>query len=236
MARALLVLALVMLGVACGGGAPPRGVSSKPACRPPAAGTRLFLVRPGDATAQYTARETITLPAIKALLKIVGDDNTAIGKTQQLTGEIDLSKGLDRADVDITADLRTLDSGVGLRDQRIRGQFLESDRYPWAIFRATGLAIPPSADGTAVTFDAPGTMTVRQITKPFAFHVTAQVSGSAVTGTATGSLKMNDFGFDPPLIEGAIAVKEGLDLRVEFNAMESECRPASLLTRTLLAG
>jgi polyisoprenoid-binding protein YceI len=225
-----MLIALLMGAVAgCGTASHPGATTtSKPPCVAPAAGTRVFLITPGTSTAQYTAQEKITLPAIKSLLRIVGDDNTAIGKTRQLVGQIELDGVARKARVDITADLRTLDSGVGLRDQRIRDQFLESNRFPFAVYRATAVSLPANpTEGTDLSFDAPGTMTIRNNTRPFVFQVTARVSGDVVSGVATGRLKMSDFGFDPPVIEGAIAVQEGLDIKVDFSAAESACLPPS---------
>jgi polyisoprenoid-binding protein YceI len=222
--RRLVSVLLGLLLVGCGG-QPQAAHSAAPKCATPPAGVRAFLIAPGQSTAQYTAREKITLPAIRALLRIVGDDNTAVGKTQQMSGEIDLGDGLRTAAVHVTADLRTLDSGVGLRDQRIRGEFLESNRYPKAVFAASGITLGSGAiaEGTPMTFTAPGTMTVRDITKPFVFNVTATLTEGTITGTASGRLNMSDFGFAPPAIAGAIQVEEGLDIKVEIVATETRC-------------
>ena len=114
-------------------------------------------------------------------------------------------------------DLRTLKSDQGVRDQAIRSRWLESDKYPFAEFTLTNIdGLPPELkEGVETKFKASGTMKIREITKPATFEATATLNGNKLTGTATTSLLMKDFGFEPPDIAGRFTVSDGVTLTVK---------------------
>ena len=227
MAARSLAAVLVALAVgACGGASTSRlspARSPTPTCQGLPAGDRAFRIDQAEVT--YTAHEQITKKEIQDLLKIVGIDNTAVGRTSQVTGEIDLGRDLSIARLRVTANLRTLASDSPLRDDRIRNQFLESNRYPNAIFTASGVttAASPGAAGPEAQFDVPGQLTVREISNPFTLKVKGKLLGSTLSGSGSGTLRMKDYGFDPPEIAGAIKVSEGLVIGVTFSASETPC-------------
>jgi len=222
MAAVLVILAVE----GCGG---PRtatvgsAASASPVCHTLPNGDRAFRV--DQAEVSYTAHEQITKKEIQALLKIAGVDNTAVGRTSQVVGEVDLRRDLSIARLQVTADLRTLSSDSPLRDDRIRNEFLESNRFPNAIFTATGIATVPGAytPGQDAQFDVPGQLTVREISNPFTLRVKGRLSGSTLSGSGSGMLRMKDYGFDPPEIAGAIKVQEGHAVGVAFTATETRC-------------
>ena len=235
--RLELVLMLGALTTACGPvsasvqvnphHSPAANASATPTvCAGLPAGTRVFALT--SASAGYTAREKITNPAIKALLNLVGVDNVAMGATDSVMGKVALAPDLSLQSVDIVADLRKLKSDSSLRDDRIRTQFLESNTYPLAHFTAANVTTVKGAytQGDAVTFVAAGTLTVRDVARPFSFTVKGTLNGQVIAGSATSQLKMRDFGFDPPVIPGSIEVMEGLDLKVDFSAAEAACSPS----------
>ncbi|NBC27784.1 MAG: YceI family protein [Bacteroidetes bacterium] len=59
------------------------------------------------------------------------------GKSNHLTGMIDLEENL----VDFYVDLTTLDTGINLRNNHMRDSYLETDDYPFAEF--TGSLVSP---------------------------------------------------------------------------------------------
>jgi polyisoprenoid-binding protein YceI len=222
-------VAAVLVGMsigACGASSTAKvapAASSSPACRTLPSGDRAFRI--DQAEVSYTAHEQITKKEIQALLKIAGIDNTAVGRTSQVTGEVDLARDLSIARLQVTANLRTLSSDSPLRDDRIRNEFLESNRYPNAIFSATGVATvsSPYPPGQDAQFDVPGRLTVREITNPFTLRMKGRLTGSTLSGSGSGMLRMKDYSFDPPEIAGAIKVEEGLMVAVTFTANETRC-------------
>jgi polyisoprenoid-binding protein YceI len=216
----------LLLGIACGGSPSPaanKPLAASPVCQALANGDRAFSIDRAEVT--YTAHEQITKKEIQNLLKIIGIENTAIGRTSQVSGEVDLAGDLSISRMQVTADLRTLSSDSSLRDDRIRNEFLESNRYPKAIFAAVGVPTVTAAyaPGRQAAFAVPGRLTVRGITNAFTLNVKGSLSGSTLFGTGSGMLQMKDYGFDPPAIAGAIQVKEGLLIGVTFSATETRC-------------
>jgi polyisoprenoid-binding protein YceI len=179
----------------------------------PASGTRTFRIVPAQTEASYEVQEQFldrNLP------------NKAIGKTSDVEGEFQFSSdGKPTGQVTkITVDLRTLTSDSGMRDRRIRQQWLESNKYPFAEFISTGVeGVPESySAGQQVSFKLLGNMTIRDVTRPVAFDVTGELDGETVTGTATTQILMKDFGFDPPSVAGILTVQDGVSITVNFTA------------------
>jgi polyisoprenoid-binding protein YceI len=119
-------------------------------------------------------------------------------------------------------DLRTLQSDSPRRDNAIRGRWLESDTYPYADFVSTdALDVPTDyTEGNEVTFTLVGDMTIRDVTKSVTWTVVGVLQDGVVTGVATTSIVMSDFGVSPPNIANMIKVEDQADLRVNFVAVE----------------
>lgn len=149
----------------------------------------------------------------------------AVGRTNAIEGEFQLNISGNQVQLtenQFKVDLRTLTSDETRRDQRIRDQWLESNTYPWAEFKATAIENFPAeaAEGQDVSFKLTGDMTVREITKPQTFEVTARLDGNTFTGTAVTNLLMQDYGFEPPSILGILSVTDGVTVTVNFVATE----------------
>lgn len=196
--------------------APAAQPTAAPAAEPAASGMRTFVIVPDQSTASYEVQEKFLNRAAP---------NKAIGTTKAVEGELQLSlDGQPTGQVStITVDLRQLTSDSSRRDSRIRSEWLESDKYPFATFTSTEVQGAPAsyADGQEVSFKLVGNMTIREITKPVTFDVVGKLQGDTITGTATTQLLMKDFGFDPPNIAGILTVEDGVTVTVTFTAKES---------------
>jgi polyisoprenoid-binding protein YceI len=149
----------------------------------------------------------------------------AVGRTNAIEGQFQLNINgmqVQLAENQFRVDLRTLTSDEGRRDERIRNEWLESNSYPWAEFKATALENFPAeaAQGQDVSFKLTGDMTIREITKPQTFEVTARLDGNIFSGAAVTSLLMQDYGFEPPSILGILKVTDGVTVTVNFVAQE----------------
>ncbi len=104
---------------------------------------------------------------------------TAVGRTGEIVANL-VFDGSAITTVEITADLRTLRSDQSFRDGALRTRGLESDTYPWGIFRLTE-PIPidalPSGDGP-LSATAAGTLEVHGVTN----DVTIALEGRYVDG------------------------------------------------------
>ncbi|NJO00018.1 MAG: YceI family protein [Anaerolineales bacterium] len=149
-----------------------------------------------------------------------------IGSTKAIEGQFQLTisgSQVQLADNQFTVDLRTLTSDEGRRDERIRNEWLESNTYPNAVFKATSIENFPAdaVEGQDVSFQVTGDMTVREVTKPQTFDVTARLDGNIFSGTATSYLLMRDYGFEPPSVMGILEVADGVTVTVKFTAQEA---------------
>src|SRR5215213_481528 len=178
---------------------------------------RTFTIVPEQTEASYQVQE-----------KFLNRDlpNMALGKTNAVTGELQVSlDGKPSGKVTkITVDLRTLTSDQSRRDSRIRTQWLESEKYPFAEFTSTDAqGIPENyTEGQEVSFKLTGDMKIRDVTKPVTFDVKGKLEGDTITGSATSKILMKDFGFDPPDIAGMLTVEDGVTVTINFTAKEAK--------------
>jgi polyisoprenoid-binding protein YceI len=173
-----------------------------------------FKLVPGESTVSYTVQETLFNQNNKL--------NTAVGVTPQVTGDIYGNK-TDPSQSKIgtiTVDISQFKSDSGMRDNFIRRRFLESSTYPLATFTPTAITgIPESyVEGQPYSFKVTGNMTVHNVTKPVTFDVTASLSGTTLSGTATAAVKMSDFGVGPITLAGMLQTQDDVKLSMKFVA------------------
>ena len=147
-----------------------------------------------------------------------------IGTTQVIEGEfvLDLSQENPITSSSFQVDISTLSSGQNMRDNRIKRDWLESGTYPLATFVATAVENFPAnyVEGTEATFLLLGDLTIRDITIPATFEVTATLADGTITGTAVAPLTMTDFGFEPPAMLGLFTVADDFRVEITFTATE----------------
>jgi polyisoprenoid-binding protein YceI len=176
---------------------PPAAVTQSPtgaaqsATSAPASGNALTLqIVPGDSTVSYEVGETFFNENNRF--------NLAKGITPQVSGtiQVDMQNPQNSSIGPITIDISQFTSDSGRRDNMIRRNFLESSRYPTATFTPTSLDGLPSSYNPSqpLTFKVTGDLTVRQVTIPVTFDVTATLDQGALQGTATTTIKLSDFG------------------------------------------
>jgi polyisoprenoid-binding protein YceI len=197
--------------------APAAGAPTTAPAAGAAAGTRTFTIVPEQSEASYEVQEQFLNRDLP---------NQAIGKTNAVQGEFQISlDGKPSGKVtNITVDLSKLASDESRRDNRIRQQWLESSKYPNAVFTSTeAQGLPESyTEGQDVNFKLTGDMTIRDVTKPVTFDVTGKLQGDTITGSATTQILMADFGIDPPSIAGMLTVKDGVTIKLNFTAKEAQ--------------
>ncbi|MEZ4622423.1 MAG: YceI family protein, partial [Caldilineaceae bacterium] len=136
-----------------------------------------------------------------------------------------------------TVDISTLTTTRNQRDEWIRDNALESNKFPIAAFTATAVEGAPAlyTEGEEVSFKLLGDLLVRDITQPVTFDVTAKLEGDTLTAIATTKMKITDFGFDPPSFANTLTVADGIEIRVDIVAhaqeVECGCDPAAVIPR-----
>ena len=185
-----------------------------------AADIRIFVIVPEQSKASYVVAEEFFGGALDQLGIQPGLVDT-IGSTQEISGEMQLNlSDLSAPQVSnqFEVNLQSLTSNQSRRDNQIRQRWLESNRYPLAQFTITSLENLPESysPDQEVTFQASGDITVREVTRPVTFDVTAKLVGDTITGVATTQLRMTDFGFEPPNFANLFSVADEFTARVEF--------------------
>lgn len=201
--------------------APAGTATAAPAAAPtaaaatPAGGLRLTLVKDGS-EARYKAREVLvgqTLP------------NDAIGATRDITGTIVLGpNGQIVADQSkVIVDLRTLKSDQGMRDGFLQRTTLNTAQYPNAEFvvkDAEGLPWPLPTTGEA-SFKLRGDLTLRGVTRPAIWEVTAAFTAQEITGRATTAFTMADYNIPVPQVPRVVSIEDQIRLEIDFKASRS---------------
>ena len=184
---------------------------------------RTFMIVPEESKASYIVDEEFLGGALDRLGISPGLVDT-IGSTQEIEGELQLKLNDPSPLVlgHFVVNLQSLTSDQDRRDNQIRQRWLESNTYPLAEFTATGLEDAPQeyTEDEAVTFKVNGDMTIREITNPVTFDVTATLTGDAITGVTATQLKMTDFGFPPPSFGDVFDVADEFTVEVEFTFKE----------------
>jgi polyisoprenoid-binding protein YceI len=146
----------------------------------------------------------------------------AVGTSPGVSGSVVLgADGSIAADQStITVDLTQLKSDESRRDNWIKNDTLQTSRFPTATFVANqvqGLPTPLPTSGEA-TFQLLGDLTVHGVTKPVTWQVTAQFADTTISGSATTSVKITDFGMTPPKVGPVLNIEDALNLELAFTA------------------
>lgn len=173
-----------------------------------------FKIVPGQSKVTYEVAETFINQNNRL--------NVAVGVTSEINGEIFADKANPQQSTlgAFTVDISKFTSDSGQRDNAIRGRWLESSKFPLAKFVPTKIESLPAAykDGQEYAFKVTGDLTVRQATKPVTFDLTAKLSGDTLTGKASTTLLMSDFGVGPISILGILNTEDKVKLSFEFTA------------------
>ena len=148
--------------------------------------------------------------------------NYAQGVTNIISGEIlvNFTKPSLSSVGEITIDIKSFKSDKSRRDNAIRDRWLESNKFPMAVFTPNELRGLPEKYtlGDTVDIEIDGNLLVRDTVKPASFLVTLTINNDQIVGQASTQLKMTDFGFDPPDISGILKAENEVDITFEFLA------------------
>ena len=170
-----------------------------------------FVIGPAGNEARYRVQEVLmgaTLP------------NDAVGKTSEITGTV-LAYADGRIVKDsskIVVNLKNLKSDKERRDGFLQRRTLETEKYPTLELVPTairGFKGPLPASGP-VTFELLGDLTMKGVTRPTVWKVTARAEGQDVAGTATTAFTFKDAGLDQPKVPVVLSVADTIKLEYDF--------------------
>jgi polyisoprenoid-binding protein YceI len=139
-------------------------------------------------------------------------------KTQALSGSLTASASSSPAfDGSVTVDLRTLDTGIGLRNEHLRETYLEVDKGPGydaaTMSKIELKGMDPAAPGGKGSFT--GSLTLHGVTKTVVGAVDVQQASAGLRVTGSFPLRLSDYGIRPPRYLG-IGVKDTVQVEVVF--------------------
>lgn len=194
--------------------APPDSVLAVAPAAPAPAGPQRFTIVPGESSVTYRVNETFISEGNRL--------NTAVGVTTEVRGEIfvDRARPANSRIGTISVDISQFKSDSARRDNAIRDRWLQSARFPIAEFTPTSIqGLPPTyQDGREVSVQIAGNLKIRDVTRPVTFASTIKLDGTTLTVMGTTTIKMTDFGFDPPSILGILRSENEAKLEFKFVA------------------
>jgi polyisoprenoid-binding protein YceI len=170
-----------------------------------------FVVAPTGNEARYRVRE-----------QLAGFDlpKDAVGATKAVTGQIVVG-----ADGKVVKDsskfivkLSEMKSDQSRRDNFLRRSTLETTKYPDAELVPVALEglLLPIQPGSSQTFSVRGDLTVRGVTRPTTWQVTARAEGNDVVGTAATAFTFKDFNLEQPRVPVVLSVADTIRLEYDF--------------------
>jgi polyisoprenoid-binding protein YceI/predicted small lipoprotein YifL len=148
--------------------------------------------------------------------------NLAVGVTSGVNGEIlvDRANPANSVIKPISVDISQFTSDSQRRDNSIRERFLESSKYPAVEFTPQEIQGLPDSyqEGQTISFQVSGDLTIREVTKPVTFEVSLIGEGNQMTGVATTTILMSDFGFGPISILGILNTEDEVKVTFTFVA------------------
>ena len=221
-----LLIAILFLA-ACGGTAvsptpvPPSAAEPAAPAAADSATTQTFTVVPAESQASYIVDEEFLVDALSKL-GINAGQVVVVGTTPGVSGEIKLD--FEQADwvqaAQFTVDMTGLRTDQDRRDNWLRDNAIQTDRFPQATFVKTAVSGLPASysEGEEVTFEMTGDLTVRDVTRPVTFVVTAVLTGDTLQGTATTRLNLSDLGITPPNFANTLTVADPFAIEVSLTA------------------
>ncbi len=158
--------------------------------------------------------------------QLAGTEHTATGSTSGIAGDI----GLDRADPtaarlgEVVINVQQLTSDQALRDQRLQHDFLESQTYPLATYRASSIDGLPDAVADGQTYDVTvrGDLTVKETTAPVELDASVRADGAELHIDAEATVSLEAFGVGPINLIGFVSAADEARLRFDLVAVDAD--------------
>tara|TARA_B100000941_G_scaffold87542_1_gene60549 strand:- start:9154 stop:10029 length:876 start_codon:yes stop_codon:yes gene_type:complete len=147
----------------------------------------------------------------------------AVGYTEDVSGSIYIdATGQPTLESLLTIDLSKLKSDESRRDNYLRGNALETDKFPQAFFLVNELKNLDMSDLTNlnsndIEFQMSGDLTIHGVTKSKTWDVVAKSELGSIKGNASISFPFSDFDIDIPKLFFIISVEDKITLELDFD-------------------
>jgi len=192
----------------------PTETSNPQAAEPGLSGITIYQISQAESQVRFSLDEILR-----------GKPFTPVGVTNQIAGEISLDFDQKQARVGaIQVNARTLETDSEFRDRAINNEILETDEFEFITFvptEITGLQ-QEVVIGDEVQFQITGDLTIRDVTQPVTFEITATlVDESRLEGTGKSTVLRSDYGLIIPSVPSVADVSDEVILEIDFVALAS---------------
>lgn len=163
---------------------------------------------------------------------IFGQDNTAVGRTDVISGTITV-QGSSVVSGSFTADLTAVHSDQSQRDNQFRTRIMDVAKYPTATFRLTQPITfqAPSGDATT-TAPATGDLTLHGVTRPVTFTVTARRNGAHLEVLGSVPVTFAEWSIPSPSLAGVVTTQDHGVMEFLLVLAKGASAPAALASGT----
>ncbi len=120
------------------------------------------------------------------------------------------------ATVSFTVPLKTLETGIALRDKHMKERYLEVDRYPQAVLMVPWSAVRLPEPGRAHSQVVTGTLTLHGQSREVQVRCDLKHNGDRYEVRSQVPINMKDFGIETPRYMG-LSVKPDIETVVTFS-------------------
>ena len=142
--------------------------------------------------------------------------STQISKFSKTSGTVVYDKAAKTGSVDVTIDMKSVDTGSNLFNSHIQGaDFLDTEKFPTATFKSTKVVFDGDAPSTIE-----GNLTIKGVTKPVVLKVShfaniahPMMKKDAIGANASTQIKRSDFGAGKyaPLVGDEVTITISLE-------------------------
>ena len=176
-----------------------------------------YVVAPAGNEVRYRVRE-----------QLAGFDlpNDAVGKSNAVSGAIafDANGRLLSAESRFVVDASTFVSDRDRRDNYVKSRLLQAEQFAQIALVPTelrGVTLPLGSAGSS-NFEVLADLTVRGVTRPTVWRVSARLDEGRVSGTASTRFVFDDFQMEKPRVRSVITVADTIALEYDFSLVREE--------------
>lgn len=224
LARSLALCLAALFAFACGAPAAAPAPTPAPATAT-VAPSPTVTAEPGVLTFQVQTGSKATVRVREQLARVPAPSD-AVLETAEVTGTFGLRPdGTFSARSKITVGLDALKSDSSFRDTFIKGQTLETRRFPSADFiptRTVGLPSPLPASGEW-TFKVVGKLAIKGVEKEVTWDVKVKRDSTGITASAKNApaFTFGDFGMQVPSAASVVSIVDEIRLELDLVAREA---------------
>jgi polyisoprenoid-binding protein YceI len=153
-----------------------------------------------DDTSGSLAEGTSSFAGYRVKEELAGTGaNTAVGRTQNVSGSLAID-GTTITAMQVSVDMTTLQSDDNRRDERLRTDGLQTDRFPTATFtlrKPIEVGSVPK-DGQTIQAVAVGDLTLHGVTRSVGVSIQAQRNGDEIEAIGSVDVALTDYAIEAP--------------------------------------